>query len=493
MILKMNNRGIVLIYVYMVVFVLLVLMSAYLSQTNNEARLSERTRHSTEAFYIAEGALQQAMLDLRQDMIASEDWFDGDIDGIAMAINASSFTPIPYGSNTMGDGTFLVELKGITGKNSYMWVRATGTSSGITRRVQAYLQAKNLSPWDNAIFAADGTADPSENPINGNVDVRGSVHILGNPLDPNRDAMEMGGGAKIGNNYAGISPMLSLRIPPLDPQDFNGDMVETLNAEVRVKHGKLSISGTASVGEPNVTGDSFKETLDGVYITDGYSGNKGASSVFSDNGTATPYDAGDLVQFKTFDDPYGSYPSYRAFVLAEGTNLGAGNFDNTRPDFTIPGKFKWEWQGNTGTITIIDPGVFYVNGTDIEIGKKNSTVFYEGRATLVALGGDLNVHSDLYTVGTFPLDDVVAFLAEEEIEIGHESQLKVIGAFYAEETIEVAKQSSIAGTLFADSVSLGAQVPNVYQVPELIRNLPPGLIAPERLIIIKVKSWQEVS
>jgi len=489
----MNNRGAVLIYIYMVVFILLILMSAYLSQTNNEAKLSERTRHSTEAFYIAEGALQQAMLDLHKDMITSKDWFDGDINGIPMTVSTSSFRPVPYGSNTMGDGDFLVELKGIAGKNSHMWVRATGTSSGITRRIQAYLQAKNLSPWDNAIFAAAGGAAPLENPINGNVDVRGSVHILGNPLDPNGDAMEMGGGAKIGNNYAGISPLLSLKIPALVPQEFNGDMVETLNAEVRLKHGKLSISGTATVGEPDDGGPPLKETLDGVYITNGYSGNKGASAVFSDNGSANPYDAGDSVQFKTFTDPYGSYPSYRAYVLTEGTDLGTGNFDNTRADFTIPGKFKWEWGGSTGTMTILAPGVFYVNGTDIVIGKKNSTVFYTGRATLVALGADLNVHSDLYSVGTFPLDDVMAFLSEGRIEIGHESQLKVIGAFYAEESIEVAKQSSIAGTLFSNEVSLGAQVPNVYQIPELMNHLPPGLIAPDRIIVIKVKSWQEVS
>src|SRR5205823_4963756 len=65
------------------------------------------------------------------------------------------------------------------------------------------------------------------------------------------------------------------------------------------QHGTVGLSGTATAGAANVTGGNppVKETLDGTYVNDGFSGSKGSSSVYSDNGTTKTYDLTGKVSF----------------------------------------------------------------------------------------------------------------------------------------------------------------------------------------------------
>ena len=57
----MNNRGVVLIAVYLVVAVLLILGTALFLRVVHESFISERDRHAAEAFYIAEGAFRHVL------------------------------------------------------------------------------------------------------------------------------------------------------------------------------------------------------------------------------------------------------------------------------------------------------------------------------------------------------------------------------------------------------------------------------------------------
>jgi len=204
----------------------------------------------------------------------------------------------------------------------------------VTRTIKVVLEieAENVNIWNNAIFAAVGQAGRS---INGNVAIRGSVHLLGDgeaftdldgdqrwddnepytdsnhnnqydlgepftdvDSDGHRDAREpfadvngngtrdpaltvtdlaseLSGTAEIGNNYDGMPVDLRLRVPALPTVLHGGELVESLNAKLRAKHGRVALSGTATVGHPDQPGNSVKETVTGTYVNDGFGGNQG--------------------------------------------------------------------------------------------------------------------------------------------------------------------------------------------------------------------------
>jgi len=182
------------------------------------------------------------------------------------------------------------------------WIISTGTIGSISQTIEVHVGITSLSVWDNAIFAGTGAAGAM---INGNVDVAGSVHILGEGLAATDFAIDAIGSAQIiGNNYDPMSAAMKAKLPALPQVNVNGEMVDTIGAELRVKHGKVGLSGSANAGSADVAGNSVKETLDGVYVTDGYGGSSGSSAVHSDNGTSNPYDLGDTIAFPSLSDPH---------------------------------------------------------------------------------------------------------------------------------------------------------------------------------------------
>ena len=67
-----------------------------------------------------------------------------------------------------------MQLRNVAGETDAIWVRSSGTIGDITKTVEVYMRMKDISPWNNAVFAGKGA---SGTVINGNVDIRGSVHI----------------------------------------------------------------------------------------------------------------------------------------------------------------------------------------------------------------------------------------------------------------------------------------------------------------------------
>jgi hypothetical protein len=210
--------------------------------------------------------------------------------------------------------TAVVRVQPLATDARYAWITSTATYLGKTESIRTLVTSKHIGVWNNAIFAGTGAAGAS---INGNVDIRGSIHVLGSgeyytdsngnnvrdagetyndtngngvydgPLAPNQINSDFGGNAYVGNNYSGMPALLESLVPP--PPVVTGK--ETLGAEVRVKRGLVSIGGSSSLGTAaTVDGGLSKGTLDGVYVTDGFTGNKGASGVYSDNGTNEDYD-----------------------------------------------------------------------------------------------------------------------------------------------------------------------------------------------------------
>lgn len=446
------------------------------------------------------------------------------------------------------------------------------TSTGIARdgavltmrravRVAMKLDEEDISVWNNVIFGGVGQTGRS---INGNIAIRGNVHLLGDgetftdvdhdghwdagetytdlnlnghwdlgelfvdtdgdgrfdtrePFDDvngnsTRDpaltvtdlSSEISGDANIGNNYDGMPSGLRNLLPAVDPTPFNGESVQSLKAKLRVKHGRVDISGSASVGEPQATGGSppVKETMDGVFVNDGFGGNQGTSQVYSDNGTRQKYNLGNMVTFPTLTEPTVqggvSYLSYMSYLQTVGLNI-VGPL--TLQPGTAYGPVS-DGKGNSfqvdtaGNISI--QGIVYVNG-DITLNRNggNQTMHYSGRGTLVSTG-NVYAHTDLTPSSpTFPTNSALGVIGRHRVELATgagDSQLTLAGAFYAQEQVVSQKQNEIAGSFVASYFSM-QNVPHMYQVPALSRNLPPGMPGSGLIVIktIRIDSWREVA
>ncbi|MBS1707493.1 MAG: hypothetical protein JSS65_02095 [Armatimonadetes bacterium] len=452
-----------------------------------------------------------------------------------------------------------------TSDNRVAWITATATYNGRTYSLREYLNSKDVSIWNNAIFAGNGAAGKS---INGNVDVRGSVHILGDGepysdlngngkwdaaesftdknkngvwdpgepfVDANGDGIwnaaepfndvdgngiydapntatdmsdNMSGSAKIGNNYSGMPADLEAMVPA--PPTVNG--LESLSTEVRVKHGLVNLSGTATIGESsNPDGGTSKGKVDGVYVNDGWGGNKGASNVYSDNGTANAYDLGSLgITF-----PYIKGIGAETYVDGNGTNWTTHSQYYDNKCLTVPvnsinastaafdysdsngNRFKYTPAVKSGN-TVVTPATLEVKG----IVKISGDLAINGQSELRYLGrGTMYVTNDVYIGNNllpqsgkkFPTDTALGLVAGRNMGLATgngDSQLKMAGAFYAQGTVSSAKQNQIVGSFVCSFFDMGGQVPNIYQVPSLRTNMPPAMPGDNPIVSLNIRTWR---
>lgn len=500
-----NQRGIILIAAYLVVVILLILGSAFITGSISENRIADREKDSILAFYMAEAGIESALYDLKQDFGNgdADPWRDGDINGNTVGPSDVNFYSLYGGEISLGDGSYDVELKNVAGKDNEIWLRSTGNYGSITNKtIQVYMKMVNYSPWNTAIFAGTGSSGTT---INGNVDIRGSVHILGTGLTSADSAINMSGNANVGNNYQGIPTALDDRVPDIPTVIFNGETVQSLDAEVHIKNGLAGLNGDAKIGDTDNSDNPYKETVDGVYITDGYTGNKGAANVYSDNGTANTYDLGDAVSFPSLSDPYQSYATYQEYLRDNALVISDPAQLDELDDLTPSSSFSYsDGTGNTismdGEGNLVIAGIVYIEGGDLEMEADGSqkTITYTGTGVIVVAGdgdssdGEAEIDINLLTSGvdSFP-NNVLGIMTPGDIEFDG-ANIDVMGVFYAEGEIEVKKQTNIAGTMVSNYFDIGSQVPSIYQVPSLFDNLPSGMIASDPVWIMRVVSWQEI-
>ena len=444
------------------------------------------------------------------------------------------------------------------------WITCTSTYDGYSRSVRVYAYSKNVGIWNNAVFAGTGASGQA---INGNVDIRGSMHLLGdgepysdlngngqrdageiftdvngngvwdpgepftdtngdgvrNPPEPYNDSnnngiydppltqtdmnSSFGGNAYVGNNYSGMPAGLEAMVPSLNL--ING--IETLNADVRVKHGKISISGSATIGSANVIdGGTSKATIDGTYVNDGWAGTQGASAVFSDNGTSNGYDLNNLGISYPLLNGIGAqeyrekstgvmWPTQETYLNARSLLVPVANIQSNTAAFS----YGPDVYGNSISFTPesgVNPAVLTVNGIvriagDIQLGAKNSNLTYQGKGTIystqdIKIDGNFTPKPGL----KFPTGTSVGLIAKRNMLLATgsgSSQLTMAGAFYAQGKIVSAKQNQIAGTFVANFFDMGTNVPNIYQVPSLPFNMPPGMPGDRLYFTLKIQSWRE--
>ena len=442
---------------------------------------------------------------------------------------------------------------------TYAWITAGASFNGTTRSVRALVTSRNVGIWNNAIFAGTGASGQA---INGNVDIRGSIHILGdgemysdlnnngqwdpaeaftdknkngvwdpgevfvdtngdgvrNLAEPYNDTNKNGfydppltqtdlnssfsGTAHVGNHYSGMPIGLESLVP--GAPRLSG--LESLSTEVRVKHGQIGINGNATIGSASaIDGGTSKGTIDGAYVSDGWTGNQGASQVYSDNGTSNGYDLSHLgIDFPLLNgigaQPYLDkatgiiYPTQENFLDTRSMTVPVASITTSTANFSYGPDAQGNalsWNKATGTLHVT--GVIKVVG-EIQIGSKD-TIRYTGNGTIYST---TNIRIDgnfLPAAGqTFPTTSRVGLIAKENMYLAAgngSSQLSMAGAFYAQGKIVSRKQNQIAGTFVANFYDMGTNVPNIYQVPALPRNMPPAMPGDKNYYTLKTRSWRQ--
>jgi hypothetical protein len=554
-----SRRGSALLITVIILMVMFTLGSALLDLTTTALYRSEFDMLRAQALDVAEAGMEKAIYNLRNTPAGSQ----------------PTLSPPSITETLSGAGSYTYSITQGTGDEAGAYVIiSTGTATlgtkSNSRRLRTVVtwSQENVSVWNNCIFGGVGQTGQS---INGNVVMRGSVHILGEgeqytdtnnngtydssanggtyapgdwyidsagngsltgpytggvpqlpyvagnqfcepftdlngngvydpPLTQTSLADQVGGTANIGNNYSGMPANMSALIPSCPTESVGGTAMQSLSAKLRIKHGQCSISGTATVGSPTNGGTPpMKGTMDGAYVSDGYTGTAGASSVYSDNGTSHGYDLGNFVNFPDLVSPETdggvNYASHMAYLAASGLVItGPLNLTAGTPYSVTDGWGDSLSVDASGNMSI--SGIIYVNG-DINLNRGASSTFtYSGTGTMASTG-NVYVHTNVLPQNTFPTSSVLGLIARHQMHLADgpgDSQLQMMGAFYAQEQVTSQKQNSICGTFVSSYFSM-QNVPDIYEVPTLATHLPPGMpgATPIWIVTTHVNSWREVA
>jgi hypothetical protein len=476
-----HQRGVVLLVALFVIVVLIIIGSTLCAVATSDARVAAGHRNYLQAFQLAEAGLERILYDLRQDYVEATSvpsWIDGDIHGLACGPNAEEYVLVPYAEPELGHGTYAVHLRNVPGRDDAVWVQSVGSVGQTDVGVEALVQMHDLSVWSNAIFAGFGSGTAV---IRGNSTIAGPVHILGDNVGSGECALRLGGGASIVNDYTKLPPALRAKIPPCPRCEHRGEVVESLGATVRARRGMVGLDGASALGASDQPGNDVKETTDGVFVTDGFTGTSGEDNVFSDNGVATPYDMADKLSFPSITEPYRDYPTYleylreKALVITDAAQL------EQLANLTPEAKFEFSDADGKGLIAMDGQGnlkiagIVYVPGSVAFTSTDGKILSYRGRGSLVC-EGDVRFRASLVTEGdrSFPYNIIGVMTPGSIVFDG--ANIDVMGVFYGQKQIVNAKQTDVVGSLVSHYVDMGSQVPSVYYVPLVRKMPPPGLI-----------------
>lgn len=515
-----SERGIGLVITLLILAIVSALGSTIIVGNMADLQISNNYSHRSTAFYAADSGIEATIRDLRQDQtwilrfVNQQTWTLNDplptdvvVNGQAIVAGAGDGYSYFGGWEQLGDGSYrrmiltppTVNLVAGDGVIAFA-VRSDGQGGDIDLssqnvRANIELDIAGYGVWDNAVFGGDGQAG---NTINGNVAIRGSMHVVGDPNNPGTVAFS--GTADVRNNYGDAVSQFgatdAARLPALGLVEHNGEMVQSLESIVRAKHVNITMDGTADIGNPDVTGNGYKETVDSMR-SDGTV--TPPSQVYADDWDS--YDAGDL-QFPTLDDPYiasdGSYWStHRDFLQTRSLEISEPKIGPGVASFSYADANgnSISWDGPNQVLQI--QGIVRVNG-NLQLGTLggqylNRGFMYEGTGTLYA-DGDIEIDGPIVPNGNYLGDGNLGLIADQDVEIDHTAQINVFAAVYAEDNVSITKQTTLAGSVVSRTFDLGNNVPAIFQVPSLSTNLPPGMPGNMRIGVIegaRVAGWYQ--
>jgi len=555
-----SNNGAALIISFLILVLLTMIATIAITMNIMEIKISNNHEESNKAFYDAESGIQHALVQLK---VVTTDWTTSNSNFTTQLAGATSANPwVNFLSSGIFSvaGNYVVTIKDdndetgtldpASDNNRRVYIRSEsntlfGSRKVIEVLVEGYLP-KDVSVWNNGIFSGSGQAGKI---IKGKVIISGSVHLLGENSSGvqtvgyadtavDLEILDLSGKARISNNYYGLVTGLLDKIPDLTNSS------QSLNGIMRVKHGKVSLEGDSQIGAPETT-TSYKDTMDGVYIADGYSEPDDVNQVFTDKAgvysDTIPPDLQSQIKMPSLSNeilPGVSYQNWLStnslhipslnidFTTGTATTLFAkkGEIESNYPgtiitantisgDFTITrtdsngNQHSFSWTNSSKTLQV--KGVVTVDGNlDLGDGRKTggdityitdptningtttvgSTIF--ANSDIAEGSGKIMIHNNVLPAGSksfaTPGGETLAFVAKDKIEIAlkdSDNDLTAAAAFFAENEIISAKKNDVAGTFVSNYINMGQNSPTIFQVPTLADNLPPGLPGSTKILI----------
>lgn len=474
-------KGVVLLIALGTAVILSVLGAAFYVASLSDQQLAENRRNMSLAAQNAETGIERALFELREDIFHdptnTRSWL------AAPGIDLSNRRVQRFGPVANNEGSYSVELEEL--RTDLIEVRASGSVHGIVQNARVNIIMVNHCIWNNAVF---GNRSTSRQLFNGNAEIHGSVYLMGinehgRDFNANEAALTMGGNVLISNTYIGTRPF---------PEEFEGLIptdIHTLNAEMRVRRGRVEYTGSVSVGQEGV------DILDGTFVTHGF-WERGvreinpSDDIFSVNGCLSPYDMeGETRIFlprlteNGNDSPFSVDFKSRASSITGSVEIGPA----LRIPAPAPGDGTLTFNAATRTLTV--RGLVFING-DLTI-NGHEPITYDGSGSIL-VAGRVNVETNFLPRHAFPSPDIVGIMAAGDINLGvRASQVSIAGLFYSERNIFLGKQTALAGTIVCDNFDMGGNVPRIYQVPSTMEHLPRGLIGSDPIWVMKTLSWRK--
>ena len=134
-----NKRASILLMCFFVIISLTIIGAAFGILMVNESLSFRHNLQGVQAVYLAEAGLGKAIYDLRQDYLQSENWNDGNINGISVVPVADQFYVL-YPSVSFGVGQYYtVGIMNDGSAKNKIWVKSTGTVGLASKTIQAYI------------------------------------------------------------------------------------------------------------------------------------------------------------------------------------------------------------------------------------------------------------------------------------------------------------------------------------------------------------------
>jgi hypothetical protein len=587
-----DDSGAALLVTVLILLVVSVLGAAVVNQGSVDYRLSSNYRSSMVALNLADSGLNAAAADLRADYDADPsdnwlvDWLNTgtappsvptpfpDVSGTTVngyTLTQASPSPNPYpgtaydlgGPAALGSGTYGRTIwlpPTITMNNGTpvvnIRVRSTGVDGNVATPANATIDGvvtidlTDSSPYSTGAFL--GAGEGGDLIRGGPVRIAGAVVAIGNP--PRRRGplswlfsgtrLNLTNGSSIVNNYSGIDGAsalgaLSSKLPALGSFDLNGETVDNLGASLHLKDVTTVISRWGGqLGEPDASGDAYKETLDGVYTDDRiipYTGNLYADSVSGS-------DLADDLVFPSLTAPYtdpnsgADYPSFADFLDSNSYQPVTGGdvaISSATPSFawTDPaGDGSVAWDATTETLTI--DGIVKINGSvsfgdpRIPGGDQLTAINYEGTGVLWATD-DVTITKDIFPTGKFledgpdpdsAVDGNLGIISSDEIIIDGsgpfagrgrgrgrggpprgrggggtgDANLQILATLFAERRLRVETRANIAGSVVTNAINVNRRTRlNIWHAPSLAGNaangMPVGMMIAD--IEVAISEW----
>jgi len=511
-----NERGMVLIVALMFLTLLSVLGAAGIMTSTMDMKIACANRSAAKALHIAEAGLTRAEAELINDLDTYQDIANATFNATSGAIDltgllsSTSFYTV-FNAISFGEGSYTIEFKNyepdpITQPGVYdpttVWARSIGTGpNSSTVTLERYLSAENLSPWNNAIFAGGGGAGQ---PLNGNIDIAGSIHVLGNGHIPTDIVVDSQTGQFYNRNNLMDATLANT---------IAGGTTTDLNAKFRIKTGRMQFGAASGfIGEAACP---FK----GIYVQDGTDvapadGTNddiinGSGKLHADEGatSAEAYDLGDLsIPMPTIDTVYLNANSLDLTGTTDVTGGPPNNDPNSatadgKPEkgliagaleLTVeykPGGATWYYpdieQYDGASWAVSTNGIRFDSNTNVleikgivKVTTLNISddIKIDGKGTIYTTG-TTNIDGDILPNGngTYPTTNCLGVVSTLDMTLPSSSQKLLTGAYFTAGQAVSSKQNELAGTIVCQGFNITNQVPKIWQVPSLANNLPPGM------------------